>query len=111
MRLTKWSQDLGNVEKFLAHAKELGAGPRAKLMYAVDADGHPCFYVELPEKAAEALDRKQRPRTPSKAKQAVEKQLTARKEAVKVGNPVSGYVPPVARNGKVILRVKKKRTS
>lgn len=108
MRLSKWSQDIETVEKFLAQAKELGAGPKARLNYAVDANGVPCFYVELPEKAAEALEKRQRPRQPTKAQQAVREQLEARQKAVKAGKPVSGHVPPVAKNGKVI-RLKKKK--
>lgn len=109
MRLTNWSQDIGNVEKFLAQAKELGAGPRAKLNYAVDANGCPCFYIVLPEKAAEALAKRQQPKAPSKAQAAVQKQLEDRRTAIKSGKEVPGYVKPVARDGKIIVRIKKRK--
>lgn len=109
MRLSKWSQDIETVEKFFAQAKELGAGPRARMNYAVAADGTPCFYIELPEKAAEALEKRQRPKQPTKAQQAVKEQLEARQNAVRAGKPVPGHVAPVAQNGKVIRLRKKKR--
>lgn len=113
LRLTKWSQDIENVEKFLSHARELGADQKSKLEYAVDANGQPCFYIVLPEKAAEALDRKLRPKAPSKAQAAVKSQLEAHRDAVKSGKKVPGHVSPVVRDGKVVKFVikKKKRTS
>ena len=111
MRLTDWSQDVGNVRKFLDQVEALGAGPRSKIHYAVDAGNHPCFYVVLPEKAAEALERKQKPKPPTKAQLAVEAARKAREEAVKSGAPVPGHVKPVVKNGKLVISVtlKKKR--
>lgn len=109
MRLSQWAQNIDTVEQFIAQAKELGAGPRAKMHYAMDANGQPCFYVELPEKAAEALEKRQQPKQPTKAQQAVRDQLEARKRAVRSGEPVPGHMAPVAKDGKVIRIRKKKR--
>jgi hypothetical protein len=109
MRLTNWSQDIGNVEAFLERAKSLGCGPRAKINYAVDQHGHPCFYIVLPEEASKALERQRKPKAPSKAQQVVQAQLKAREKAVKSGEPVPGYVKPAVRDGKIIVRVKKRK--
>jgi hypothetical protein len=111
LRLTKWSQDVANVRKFLDEAESLGAEPNAKLHYAVDANGQPCFYIVLPEKAAEAIDRKRTPKAPSKAQAAVQKQIQQHRAKVKSGEKVA-HVTPIVRNGeirKVTVRVKKKK--
>lgn len=109
MRLSKWTQNVETMEQFLHQVRELGAGPRAVVNYAVDAQGIPCLYVELPEKAAEALERRQRPKPPTKAQKAVRDQLESRQKAVRSGQPVPGHVAPVARDGKV-LRIRKKKS-
>lgn len=109
MVLTNWSQNLSNVRKFLDQAESLGAGQNAKIHYAVDSKGQPCFYVELPRTAAEELERQRTPKPPSKAQQAVLDQLKAREKKVKAGIPVSGHVKPVIRNGKLVIQVTTKK--
>jgi hypothetical protein len=106
MRLTKWSQNIHTVREFLEQAEKLGAGPRAKMVYAVDSDGHPCLYVDLPAGAAEALEKSQRPKEPTKAQKAVTEQLETRRKAVKAGEKVPGHVPPAVKARKVKLKVK-----
>lgn len=110
MHLTQWSQNIQTVQEFLNYALEAGAGPRSKVVYAVDADGRPCFYVDLPAGAAEAMKRRTRTKEPTKAQKAVREQLEARQAAVEAGERVSGHVPPVAKGGKV-LRVKRRKPS
>lgn len=95
------------LETLVEQSKSLGVGPRSKVQLAVDAQGTPCLYVELPERAAEALDRSAAGRKPTKAREAVTEQLAARKKAVRSGEPVPGHVPPVAKKGRV-LKVRKK---
>jgi hypothetical protein len=95
LRLTKWSADISGFEAFIETAKDAGAGPHAKIQYATDAEGHPCAYIELPEKAVEALERRERPKTLTKTQQAVKDQLEDRKRAVAAGDAVTGHVPPV----------------
>lgn len=107
MRLTQYSQDIGNAERFLAQARAAGAGPKTKFTYAVTEDGQPCLYIELPEQAAEVFERKRRPKPPTKAQAAVQGQLQARRDAQKSGEKVPGHVPPVVRNGRVIVVRKK----
>lgn len=108
MRLTDFSENIGTVQAFLDQARNHGAGPRAKITYAVDSNGIPCFYIELPESAVAALARKERPPVRTKAQQAVRDQVEARLAAVKAESPVPGHVPPVARRGKVLkAKVKK----
>lgn len=89
--------------------RELGVGTRSKVQYAVDAEGVPCLYVELPERAAEALERAAAGPRATKAQQAVRGQLQARAEAVRSGEPVPGHVPPVAKRGRVLKTTKTTR--
>lgn len=105
MRLNQWTQDIKTVRELLDQAEANGAGPRSKLVYAVDSDGHPCFYIDLPDRATEALEKRKRPKPKTKAQQAVTEQLEARKRAVEAGEKVPGHVAPVAKNGRPI-RVK-----
>jgi hypothetical protein len=107
LRLTEFSMRLGSFRTFLETAEKYGAGPRAVITYMVDSSGHPCLCLELPEKAAEALEKAVRPLKPTRAQEAVSGQLQARKEAVRTGQPVPGHVPAVAKGGKV-LKVRKK---
>lgn len=108
MRLNEWTQDIKTVRELLDQAEEHGAGPRSKLIYAIDSDGHPCFYIDLPDRAVEAEQRRKRSKAPTKAQEAVREQLEARREALAAGEEVPGYVPPVAKNGRVKVKVRKK---
>jgi hypothetical protein len=51
--------------------------------------------VELPEKATQALERKQAPPVRTKTQQAVHDRVEARKAAVKAGEQVPGHENPV----------------
>jgi hypothetical protein len=95
LRLTKWSADIAGFEAFIETAREAGAGPRAKIQYAHDAEGHPCAYIELSDSASEALERREKPKTLTKTQQAVKDQLEDRKRAIAAGDKVTGHVPPV----------------
>jgi hypothetical protein len=101
-RLTDFSMNLGTLKAFVETAEKLGAGVRAKVRYAVDAKGTPCLVLELPERAAEALEKASAPPKPTRVQEAVTGQLEARKRAVRSGVPVPGHVPPVARRGKLL---------
>lgn len=107
VRLTEWTLSVASLKVFLQKCEDLGVGPRGKVHYAVDDNQVPCFYVELPERAADALLRAAAGPRATKAQQAVSGQLTARKEAVSSGQKVPGHVPAVARGGKVLKTRKK----
>lgn len=109
LRLTKYTMNSASLRKFLDTAEELGLGPRGLIEYALDSKGCPCLVAELPDRAAEALTRVRRPKTPTKAQEAVRGQLEARRDAVRSGTAVPGHVPPVAKGGRV-LRTRKKKT-
>lgn len=112
MHLTKWTQNVQTFQEFLTAAVELGAGPRAKVVFAHDSDGHPCFYVDLPDGASDALEKRRKPKEPTKAQKAVKSQLEDRKRAVQDGKEVPGHVRPVVRGGKVLkVKVKKQAAS
>lgn len=108
LRLTEYTETIERMEAFLAQARELGAGPRTKVTYMVDAKGNPVLVIELPERAADAFEKASRPKVRTKAQQAVADQREARLRAIKANEPVPGHVKPVARNGKIIVRRKKK---
>ena len=97
------------LREFLDQCEAHGLGPRGKIVYAADSEGHPCLVAELPERSAETLERQRRPKTPTKAQEAVRGQLETRRAAVRGGGTVPGHVPPVAKNGRV-LKTRKKRT-
>ena len=105
-RLSGYAMNLGTLKHFVETAEELGAGTRAKVRYEVDDEGIPRLCLELPERAAEALERASRPPKPTKAQEAVRDQLQARDEAVKAREPVPGHVPPVAKRGKTLKKPK-----
>lgn len=108
LRLNKHTMNPASLRKFLDTLEELGVGPRGEIYYARGANGDGLLVAELPERAAEALDRASRPQAPTKAREAVRGQLQARQEAVKAGGPVPGHVPPVAKGGRV-LRTRRKK--
>lgn len=99
----------GALEFLVDQGRALGVGTRSKVQFAVDAEGIPCLTVELPERAAEALERSAVGPKATKAQEAVRGQLQARREAVRSGDPVPGHVPPVAKRGRM-LKTRKKKT-
>lgn len=107
-RLTEFSMNLGTLETFSRTARELGSGPRAKIHFTMDVSGTWCLVLELPERAAEALERAVLPPKPTKAQEAVRGQLQDRQEAVRSGAQVSGYVPPVVKRGRMLKKPKGK---
>lgn len=109
LRLTEWTMTAKALREFCDKMDELGIGPRTKIYYAVDGNGVPCFYAELPQSASAALTKAATPPRPTKAQQAVRGQLQARAEAVKAKQPLPGHVPAVARGGRV-LKTRKKKT-
>lgn len=109
LRLTQYTQTVGYIEQFLAQVRELGVSGSTRITYMLTEDTQePVLVVELPEKAATAFETSVKPKPPTKAQQAVTDQLAARKQAVKAKQPVPGHVDPVAKNGKVIVRRKRK---
>lgn len=106
LRLNEHTQHFGTVEQFLADAKELGAGPRAKVVYAHHPEVGPVLIVELPASAAVALERKERPPALTKTQQAVKDQRESRNAAIAAGEQVPGHEPPVVRK----KRLKKRKT-
>lgn len=109
MRFNRDYETLFGALTFLVdQGKELGVGTRGKVQFAVDAEGVPCLTVELPERAAEALERSAAGPRATKAQEAVRGQLQARREAVRSGEPVPGHVPPVAKRGRMLKTGKKK---
>lgn len=98
--------NLGSLKTFIENAENLGVGPRAKVQYAVNAEGVPVLYVVLPPRAADAVLRAAAGRKPTKAQEAVREQLQARREAVRAGEKVPGHMPPVAKGGRK-LKVRK----
>lgn len=99
----------GALEFMVDQGRAVGLGTRSKVQFAVDANGVPCLFVELPERAAEALARSAAGPKTTKAQEAVSGQLRARKEAVQTGEPVPGHVPPVVKHGRVLKTGKKKK--
>lgn len=108
LRLSEYSMTLKSFQEFLDTCGVLGLGPRGKIVYSEDSEGHPCLVANLPEKAAEALEKERRLKTPTKVQTAVRDQLQGRREAVKAGNPLPGHLPAVAKGGKVLKTGKKK---
>lgn len=104
LRLTEHSHNLGTVEEFLAKARDLGAGPRAKVLYQTHPDVGPVLVVELPASAAAVLERKERPPVLTKTQQAVKDRREARQAAIAAGQTVPGHEPPVVRK-----RLKKRK--
>lgn len=109
LRMNRYTMNPVSLRKFLDTIEELGLGPRGKIELRRDDKGEWCLVAELPERAAEALERASRPETPTKAQQAVRGQLRERREAVKAGGPVPGHVPPVAKGGRVLKTRRKKK--
>jgi len=107
LRLNKYTMTAASMRGFLDTAEKLGFPPRGLIVYMQNAAGEPCLVAELPDRAAEALERAKRPREPTKARRAVTEQLQARAEAVKSGSTVPGHVPPVAKGGRVLKTRKK----
>lgn len=105
LRLTEYSETIQAFEDFLATARAAGAGPRSRVREAQDEDGNRCFYIELPEAASAALERKERPAVRTKTQQAVRDQTERRKAAIAAGDTVPGHVPPVVKKRK--LKIKK----
>lgn len=108
LRLNKYTMNRKSLREFLDKAEELGLRQNDPITYALDHEGKPCLVAELPERAVEGLERKTRLKTPTMAQQAVRDQLQARRAAVETGEAVTGHVPAVARNGKVLKTRKKK---
>lgn len=104
LRLNEHTQHFSTVEKFLSDAKELGAGPRARVLYAVHPKHGPVLIVELPESASVAIERKEQPPVLSKTQQAVRDQREARKTAVAAGEQVPGHVEPVVKRKRLKRR-------
>lgn len=107
LRLNKYTMTRQSFQEFMNKLEELDVPMRAPIVYALDHEGRPCLVAELPEKAAERVERRVRVKEPTKAQKAVREQLQGRREAVKAGQPLSGHVPAVAKNGRV-LKTKKR---
>lgn len=97
-------QYLETLEEGLAQARELGAGPRAKVRFKRHPDIGPVLVVELPASATAALERKERPPVLTKTQQAVRDRREARQAAIAAGEQVPGHEPPVVRK-----RLKKRK--
>lgn len=108
LRLTQYTMNRKSLQTFLDQCEENGLGPHGKIVYAVDSEGKPCLVAELPERASDALEKRQTPKGPTKAQEAVREQLQGRREAVESGAPVPGHVPAVAKGGRVLKSRKKK---
>lgn len=102
LRLNQFSMNVKSLREFLDTCTGLGLGPHGRIVYAQDREGRPCLVAELPERAAEALEKSRRGKAPTRAQQAVADQLEGRREAVQSGLPVAGHVPAVARGGKIL---------
>jgi hypothetical protein len=105
LRLTDFSSTIADGLAFLQYMQELGCGPRTRFQYQVDEHGKPCLVVELPEKAAVVIERKERSPVRTKTQQAVRDRVEARQAAVAAGEPVSGHEKPITR------RTLKRKTS
>lgn len=108
LRLNKYTMNRQSFQEFLNKTEELGLRQRDPITYMQDHEGNPCLVAEIPERAAEAVVRRVRPKTPTKAQAAVREQLQGRREAVRDGKPLPGHVPAVVKNGRVLKTRKKK---
>jgi hypothetical protein len=95
LRLIDYSGTIKDAAEFFDYLKELGCGPRTKFQYQVNEKGEPRLVVEIPETAAVALERKERPPVRTKTQQAVHDRVEARKAAVAAGDVVPGHEKPV----------------
>lgn len=102
LRLNKYTMNRQSFQEFLKKLEELDVPMRAPITYMLDHEGRPCLVAELPEKAAERVERRARVKEPTKAQQAVREQLQGRRAAVRSGQPLPGHVPAVAKNGRVL---------
>lgn len=102
-------QYLETLETAIAQAKQLGAGPRAKVHQMDTVDGETALVIELPERLAEARVARPRPVVRTKAQQAIADRREARDAALRDGEQVPGHEPPLAKRGKVLKKRRKPR--